>query len=166
MKKTLLSALLGLAIVISCEKKQETTENQDHTNHTENVAAETEAEAPAEATHDDHADASANLELNNGKKWKTNTEMLPYIQKQEQLIDAYDDETGDYKKLAADLSAANDQLIKSCTMTGKSHDVLHVWLTDHMKKINLLAKAATQKEAEKIAEALEHSMESYHQYFE
>jgi murein endopeptidase len=30
MKKTLLSALLGLAIVISCEKKQETTENQDH----------------------------------------------------------------------------------------------------------------------------------------
>ena len=162
MKKTLLSALLGLAIVISCEKKQETTENQDHPNHTENVVAETEAES----THDDHADASANLELNNGKKWKTNTEMLPYIQKQEQLIDAYDDETGDYKKLAADLSTANDQLIKSCTMTGKSHDVLHVWLTDHMKKINLLAKAATQKEAEKIAEALEHSMESYHQYFE
>lgn len=162
MKKTLLSALLGLAIVISCEKKQETTENQDHTNHTENVAGETEAEA----THDDHADASANLELNNGKKWKTNTEMLPYIQKQEQLIDAYDDETGDYKKLAADLSTANDQLIKSCTMTGKSHDVLHVWLTDHMKKIDLLAKAATQKEAEKIAESLEHSMESYHQYFE
>lgn len=162
MKKTLLSALLVLAIVISCEKKQETTENQDHTNHTENVAAETEAES----THDDHADASANLELNNGKKWKTNTEMLPYIQKQEQLIDAYDDETGDYKKLAADLSAANDQLIKSCTMTGKSHDVLHVWLTNHMKKIDLLAKAATQKEAEKIAESLEHSMESYHQYFE
>lgn len=162
MKKTLLSALLVLVIVISCEKKQETTENQDHTNHTENVATETEAEA----THDDHADASANLELNNGKKWKTNTEMLPYIQKQEQLIDAYDDETGDYKKLAADLSTANDQLIKSCTMTGKSHDVLHVWLTDHMKKINLLAKAATQKEAEKIAESLEHSMESYHQYFE
>ena len=162
MKKTLLSALLGLAIVISCEKKQETTENQDHTNHIENIAAETEAES----THKDHADASANLELNNGKKWKTNTEMLPYIQKQEQLIDAYDDETGDYKKLAADLSTANDQLIKSCTMTGKSHDVLHVWLTDHMKKIDLLTKAATQKEAEKIAESLEHSMESYHQYFE
>ena len=166
MKKTLLSALLGLAIVISCEKKQETTESQDHTNHTENVAAETAADVPAKATHDDHADASANLELDNGKKWKTNTEMLPYIQKQEQLIDAYDDETGDYKKLAADLSTANDQLIKSCTMTGKSHDVLHVWLTDHMKNIDLLAKAATPQEAEKIAESLEHSMESYHRYFE
>lgn len=166
MKKTLLSALLGLAFLISCEKKQETTETQDHTNHTENVAAQTATDVPAEVSHAEHAAAGANLELDNGKKWKTNAEMLPYIQKQEQLIDAYDDETGDYKKLAADLSAANDQLIKSCTMKGKSHEVLHVWLTDHLKNIDLLAKATSPQDAEKIAESLEQSMKTYHQYFD
>ena len=158
MKKVILSALLGLAIVVSCEKKQE-----NHAEHmtTEQTAADDHAEHAQEATADDHADASANLELDNGKKWKTNTEMLPFIQEQEKLIDAYDSDTGDYKKLAADLNSANEKLIKSCTMTGKSHDVLHVWLTNHMNTIQQLAKTENKEEAkqlseEKMLEAMSH----------
>jgi len=91
--------------------------------------------------------------------------MLPFIQEQERLIKAYDSDKGDYKKLATDLNSANEKLIKSCTMTGKSHDVLHVWLTDHMKNIGLLGKAANKAEADQITDALEDSMETYHQYF-
>jgi len=163
MKKAILSALLGLAVVVSCEKKQE-----NHTEHitTEQTAADHHSEHADEAKSEEHTDVSANLELDNGKKWKTNTEMLPFIQEQERLIKGYDSDKGDYKKLAADLTSANEKLIKSCTMTGKSHEVLHAWLTNHMNTIQQLAKTNNKAEAEKLTEALEHSMESYHHYFE
>lgn len=162
MKKAILSAFLSLAVVVSCEKKQE-----EHAEHmtTEQTTVDDHSEHADEAKADDHADANANLELDNGKKWKTNPEMLPFIQEQEKLIKAYDSDTGDYKKLAADLNSANEKLIKSCTMTGKPHDVLHVWLTDHMKNIDLLGKAVNKEEADHISDALEDSMETYHQYF-
>lgn len=164
MKRLLFSAIVGMAVLTACEKKQqgtsetiETTAQKDHGDH---------ADAPETTVADEHADATAGLELDNGKKWKTNTEMLPFILEQEKLIKAYDDDKDDYKILAAGLSAANDRLIKSCTMTGKSHDVLHVWLTNHMDKIQQLAKTENKQDAERLSEDLEHSMETYHQYFE
>ena len=92
--------------------------------------------------------------------------MLPFINEQEKLLDNFDDDKDDYKILAANLNSANQKLIKSCTMTGKSHEILHVWLTDHMKNIDLLANAKDKIEAEKIIDELEKSMENYHQFFE
>lgn len=160
MKRFLLSSLFGLAILTACEKTQK--ETVDHAS-----PMQTEQPSPEMApTPDEHMEGMANMELDNGKKWKTNAEMLPFINEQEKLLKAFDDEKDDYKVLAAKMNAANEKLIKSCTMKGKSHDVLHLWLTDHMKNIDLLSKATTQQEAEKIAESLEHSMETYHQYFE
>ena len=50
-------------------------------------------------------------------------------------------------------------------MTGKSHDMLHVWLNEHMSKITSLSKAGSKAEADKILDELEHSMETYRQYF-
>src|SRR5690606_12989550 len=78
MKKSILATLLGLAVVISCEQKHSTTETEDHADHTGHVVADTETQA----SDDDHADPSAALELDNGKKWTTNPEMLPYINEQ------------------------------------------------------------------------------------
>ncbi|MBU4538632.1 MAG: hypothetical protein L6264_08340 [Weeksellaceae bacterium] len=163
MKKAILSALLGLAFVVSCEKKEE---NHAEQMTTEQTAADNHSEHADKAKSEEHSDVNVNLELDNGKKWKTNNEMLPFIQEQERLIKAYDSDKGDYKKLAADLNSANEKLIKSCTMTGKSHEVLHVWLTNHMNTIQQLSKSSNKEEAEKLTEALEHSMESYHHYFD
>lgn len=167
MKRFFIPAIIGIAMLTSCEKKN--TETVDHSQHgaqTEQVAAPETAEADEHTNHDENADATVKLELDNGKKWKTNAEMLPFINEQEKLLDAYDDDKHDYKVLATNLNAANEKLIKSCTMTGKSHDVLHVWLTDHMKNINLLSKATTKDEADQLTDALDHSMETYHQYFD
>ena len=161
MKKLIVCACLSVALIVSCDKKQD--EHAEHTATEQNVS--NNHEHAEEAQSDGHANTVAGLELNNGKKWKTNTEMLPFIQEQEKLINAFDSDTGDYKKLAEDLSYANDRLIKSCTMTGKSHDVLHVWLSSHMKNIDLLGKAANREEADQITDALEESMETYHHYF-
>lgn len=161
MKKFMIPAIIGIAMLTSCDKKQtDAVDHSEHTAQTENAATENHDD------HADHADTNVGLVLDNGNKWKTNTEMLPFIQEQERLLDAYDDNKDDYKVLAANLNSANEKLIKSCTMTGKSHDVLHVWLTDHMRNIDLLAKATTKEEADKVTDALEHSMETYHQYFD
>lgn len=158
MKKLLIPAIVSIAMLTSCEKK----EAVNHSDHTQ-----TEQTATAEAdNHAEHNDATATLELDNGSKWKTNAEMLPFINEQEKLLTAYDAATGDFNKLGTDLMAANQGLVESCTMTGKSHDVLHVWLSEHMKKADLLAKSTDKTAADQLVNELKHSMETYHQYFE
>lgn len=161
MKRPIFAILFVLAFVISCDQTQTTTATEDHSAH----AGHSEANHDAVVSEEDHSDSTAQLELDNGKKWTTNPEMLPYITEQKQLIDGYNSDNGDYKKLASDLNSANEKLIKSCKMKGQPHDVLHVWLTDHMKNIDLLGKATDQKDAENIVNRLEDSMETYNKYF-
>ena len=162
MKKILLSALLGLAVVISCEKKQEEKVEQATT---EQSATDEHANHEAEEKSDDHAEG-VKLELNNGAKWPVNNEMKPFITETESQLNAYKPETGDYKMLATNLSTSNDNLLKSCTMTGVPHDNLHAWLAPHMKEIEKLKNAEDREHANKIVGELKESMDEYHQYFD
>lgn len=159
MKKVILSALLGLAIVVSCEKKQE-----EHTEHVTTEQTDDHAEHSEVAKSDDH-DEDAKLELNNGAKWTMNAEMTPHLAEMESQLKAYKPATDDYKTLGENLSSANDQLIKSCTIKGKPHDVLHAWLSPHMKKIDQLKKAKSRDEANDLVADLRESMEDYREYF-
>ena len=162
MKKILLSALLGLAVVISCEKKQEEKVEQATT---EQSATDEHANHEAEEKSDDHAEG-VKLELNNGAKWPVNNEMKPFITETESQLNAYKPETGDYKMLATNLSTSNDNLVKSCTMTGVPHDNLHAWLAPHMKEIEKLKNAEDREHANKIVGELKESMDEYHLYFD
>lgn len=161
MKKILLSAILGLAIVMSCEKKQEEKVEQATT---EQSATDEHANHEAEEKSDDHAEG-VKLELNNGAKWKMNAEMKPFINEMESQVNAYKPESDDYKLLARNLGETNDNLIKSCTIKGTPHDVLHAWLMPHMELIDDLKKADNKEEGNKIAGELKESMVKYHQFF-
>ncbi|ROI09916.1 hypothetical protein EGI11_03940 [Chryseobacterium sp. H3056] len=163
MKNVILSALLGLAVIVSCEKKNETATTENSEMHAEHAESEKNAAEAAEKS-DDH-DESAELTLDNGKKWVVNEEMKPYVAEMEDQLEQYKPESGDYKLLAANLIASNDNLVKSCTMTGKSHDVLHVWLTDHIKELKKLQKAPNREEANDTVKELKESMAEYHEYF-
>ncbi len=163
MKKIILSALLGLAIVVSCEKKQD--------EKVENNVTTTEQKVSDEDATDDHAksdehEEGVKLELNNGAKWTMNAEMKPFINEMETQINAYQPENGDYKMLATNLSATNDNLLKSCTIKGTPHDVLHAWLMPHMEEIDKLKKAENREDANHIVGELKESMEKYHKYFD
>lgn len=159
---------MAIAILASCEKKKENAENAKNTTATEQVAENHDHHATSDehATADEHSTEGVALELDNGKKWKTNAEMLPFINEQEKLLKNYDHAKGDYHALAANLASANDNLVKSCTMTGKSHDVLHVWLNDHLQYIKQLKKSTTKEEAEQTIAVLDNSMAKFHTYFE
>lgn len=163
MKKMILTAILGFAIVISCEKKQE--ENvKNETAKTEQIASEEDANHDEHEKSDDHQEG-VKLELNNGAKWIVNNEMKPFVTETETQLNAYNSETGDYKMLATNLNSTNEKLVKSCTMTGTPHDNLHVWLAPHMKEIEKLQKAENREDANKIVAELKESMEKYHQFF-
>ena len=161
MKKIILSALLGLAIIVSCDKKQE---SQTELSTTEQTAVEDNANHDDEAKSDEH-DESVKLELNNGEKWAMNAEMKPYINEMESQVKAYDPVNGDFKMLGKNLSDTNDNLIKSCTTKGTPHDVLHAWLMPHMQEIDQLKKAENRDDANHIVGELKESMEKYHEYF-
>lgn len=157
MKKIILTSLLGLAIVVSCEKKHEDHSDHEHT--------KTEEHSTSEKHSEEHSE-DVKLELNNGAKWTMNAEMKPFINEMESQINAYKPESDDYKTLGNQLNSTNENLLKSCTIKGTPHNILHAWLMPHMEKIEHLNKAENKEEANKIVGDLKHSIEQYHQYFD
>lgn len=132
-------------------------------NVTEKSAAHQETENHAEHQDDE---SSNSIELNNGEKWLVNEEMKPFVVKGEELVNTYIQEgKTDYKALAQQLKEQNDQLVKSCTMGGKSHDELHKWLHPHLEIIKVLQNETDATKASEIVLRLQHSYQQYHQYF-
>ncbi len=114
-----------------------------------------------------HGDESEAIELDNGKKWKVNDNMLPFILNAEKIFYTYlGNNRNDYKELASQLESKNDSLTSNCTMDGKAHDELHKWLLPHLELTEELSEAKDENEAiEKIKE-LKLSFEEFHKYFE
>ena len=93
-----------------------------------------------------------------------NDEMKPFIQKGAELVDAFiADGQSDYKRLAEQVKDQNTQLIKSCTMDGKSHDELHKWLHPHLDLVKRLETDSSS--APQIVKQLQDSYRTYHRYF-
>ena len=114
-----------------------------------------------------HDETSEAIELNSGKKWIVNDEMKPFVAKGEGLVTTYlQSSHTNYNELAQQLKEQNNQLIKSCTMKGKSHDELHKWLHPHLELVEALGKSTNENEAKGIVLKLQKSNEAYHQYFE
>ena len=95
-----------------------------------------------------------------------NEEMKPFVMKGEELVNSFiQNNHTDYKALAQQLKEQNDQLIKSCTMDGKSHDELHKWLHPHLEIVKALEEEKDATKASGIVSQLQKSYRSYHQYF-
>lgn len=150
MKKVIVLGISGL-LLWSCNNSTEKT----------NVVEEVETHA---AHH--HNEGFESIELNNGERWMVNEEMKPYVFKGSSLVDEYIKEgKTDYKTLAQQLKDQNNQLIKSCTMDGKSHDELHKWLHPHLELVSELENEENTARANEIISEIQHSYQEYHQYF-
>jgi len=133
-----------------------------------NNSSEKSATDQQEEIHVTHQqdDSSEAIELDNGEKWLVNEEMKPFVQKGAELVNAYIEEnkTG-FKELAGQLQEENNQLIKSCTMDGKSHDELHKWLHPHLELVKELENESDAVKAKEIVKQLQHSYQEYGDYF-
>ena len=150
MKKTI---VLGMSILLflSCNNSEKTTSSEEVEIHTE-------------AHNKESAEA---IELNNGERWVVNEEMKPYVLNGSELTNTYIQEgQKDYKVLAEQLKGQNDQLIRSCTMTGKSHDELHKWLHPHLELVKELENGTDGAQVNKIVSQLQLSYQKYHEYFQ
>ena len=149
MKKLFSFAFCALLFLSNCAKNTEKSETSEK--------AETAVQRD---------DATEALTLDNGQKWKINKEMQPFILKGSDLVNQYLKENKtDYKALAAELSTQNSQLVKSCTMKGKSHDELHKWLHPHLELVEQLGNESNAENAQKTVLKLQESYQTYQQYF-
>ena len=107
------------------------------------------------------------LELNRGQKWQINPEMAPFIQAQEISLNSYlDMKDSNFIALAKSLHDSNQKLIKSCTMSGESHNQLHHWLHPHIQLIEALKNAETKEVSDTIIKQIQLSFKTYNQYFQ
>lgn len=149
--------VLGMSVLLflSCNNSGKTTSSEE---------AEIHTGAHEEPHYNESSDA---VELNNGERWVVNEEMKPFVLKRSELANTYIQEgQKDYKTLAEQLKDQNNQLIQSCTMTGKSHDELHKWLHPHLELVKELENETDGAQVNEIVSQLQHSYQQYHEYFQ
>lgn len=157
--KTSITYLLALSLIlVSCKQtvKEDPKATDSHSVHQEMAS-------------DSHLDNDwvNEMALDNGSKWEANVETTMGVAAMTKLIaETKTSSKEDYNQLGNGLNDLKNVIVKECTMTGASHDNLHVFLHPLIEKIELLQKAATADEGAKIkANVIEH-LQGYYSYFD
>jgi uncharacterized protein YxeA len=110
-----------------------------------------------------HSGDAANLQLDNGTKWKANSETTQGINSMITMIDRFNEsgDNGEYSNLKADLESEYKLIFKNCTMTGAAHDQLHSYLMPLKDIIDQLE----EPQPETIL-LLDDHLQMYFEYFE
>ena len=114
-------------------------------------------------------DASASLpglSLNSGNKWEMDQHTRVMSQKMKQtFLDADHSTQEGLNAVSVKLKVQVEELIVGCTMKGKSHDQLHVFLNGHIPTISALNKAGDYSSARASAIKLKGQFEEYNKFF-
>jgi hypothetical protein len=111
-------------------------------------------------------EGSLSLVLNQGEKWKVNTEMLPHILRMEDRLQAFEQsKEKDFKDFGEKSQQDLDLLIASCTMKGESHEQLHKWLIPHIQLVKNMAVVENSMDGSELCKEMEHSFNTFNQYF-
>lgn len=131
-----------------------------------NGKSKTQTEA---ATHQENHrhQPTETINLNKGKKWKVDENMMVHIRNMEKDVAGFKkSELSDYTSLAEKLKQNIGLLTSNCTMKGKAHDELHKWLLPYIDLVNKLSKSKNETEAEALFQTLQHSFKTFNQYFQ
>lgn len=130
----------------------------------ENEQEQTVAASPEEHHHEDESEA---IHLDNGVKWKVDTNMIVYIRKMEKdILEFSETENKNYQKLAGELQKNISLLTANCTMEGEAHDELHKWLLPYIDLVNELSAIKDDSTASKQFENIQTSFQTFNQYFQ
>jgi hypothetical protein len=136
---------------MSCNQHRADNKSHQHETGTSNAIKET---------------GTTTLTLNAGKKWKLDNptrENMKLIRLD--FEKAAKQSKPDYPTLVADLQTRSNKLVSECKMSGKDHDMLHLWLTDYLsslKEMNSNDLVAQEAGFHKI----ESQLKIFDQYFE
>ena len=120
-----------------------------------------------------HTPKEAQIQLNNGKKWKIPKNMIQHIRDMEKEVLDFESRTksyetinlAEYQVLGNILNTKIQLLTASCTMSGQAHDELHKWLVPYIQLAESLLETKNTEEAKKIYPKIKHAFEVFHQYF-
>lgn len=160
MKNLIPTLILILVLATSCNNTKNTKEVRDDVMKTNK--GKTDTNTPTNLTFDWQED----MALDNGKKWQANPETTEGIQAMLELVNNHDMSTvKSFKQLGDDLNIIKNYTIKSCTMKGKSHDNLHVFLLPLMEKISELSNVSSTPEGHDLQGYIQEHLELYTTYF-
>ncbi|MCM4172665.1 hypothetical protein DHD32_14330 [Arenibacter sp. TNZ] len=109
----------------------------------------------------------AEMALNNGIKWEANLETTSGIAAMSKMIaETKTLSLEDYRNLGNTFNEVKNTIVKECTMTGASHDNLHVFLHPLIQKIEILQNTTSTDEGAKIKESIKGQLKSYYTYFD
>lgn len=106
------------------------------------------------------------LTLNEGKKWKIDEPTRININEINQTFTEFaDKKRTDYLNLATELQKESDKLVSECKMTGKDHEMLHVWLEKFLSALKEL-KASDKATQETGFHKIDELLKGFDGYFE
>jgi len=134
------------------------------------TSCETEVKEDQSSTdpiHEEHDHANEAIELDNGKKWVVVDEIMGYIKKMEDAVDAVESQDSiDYDVLTSELESNVELLTSNCTMTGKAHDELHKWLLPYLDLVDELSNSKNDQEANAVLREIQTSFVTFNTYFQ
>lgn len=132
----------------------------------ENLAKETTKQNTPQNQQLEQHKHSTEIELDNGKKWKVDDEMMIHLRNMEKDLKEFNPlPEKNYTKLSIKLSNNLELLTSNCTMTGKAHDELHKWLVPFIDLVNELDELKSIDESNKVITQLQQSFTVFNRYF-
>ena len=113
-----------------------------------------------------HSEKESQLVLNNGNKWKLDEATrsnMDSIRKAVQTVGKSTEKN--YVKAASDLENDANRLVSQCRMSGKDHDMLHLWLENFLSDLKQL-KASSKEDQPMAFERIETLVKEFGDYFE
>ena len=163
MKKSLV--IFSLLAMFSCKNEHKEHKKESKQSVEQNLES-------AHEHHEDHLDTAyqndwvANMQLDNDNKWQANNETNEGVLKMQNILKSYETNSlEEYHSLATELNEVKNYVVKECTMTGPSHDNLHVWLHPLIEKIEKLLNAESLDDAAKLKLSIQENIAAYYTYF-
>lgn len=111
------------------------------------------------------SEKESQLVLDDGKKWKLDEATRNNIDSIKKTVHSASSQQKDYAKVATDLESDVNRLVSQCRMSGRDHDMLHLWLENFLTDLKELKTAS--KEEQPIAFAkIETLLKEFGDYFE
>jgi hypothetical protein len=145
--------LFGLVIFLTTGCNQQSGDNKSHEHETGTPNAIKET-------------GTTTLTLNAGRKWKLDSptrENMKVIRLS--FEQAAKQARPDYTALVADLQAKSNKLVSECRMSGKDHDMLHLWLADYLSSLKEMNSEDVEAQ-EAGFHKVEKQLGIFNQYFE
>lgn len=133
----------------------------------ENKEASLQPEQATESHSNNNHESSAELSLNNGSKWKTDSVTNKNVMDLYNIIaDANPVVLEDYQKTGKVLQTEINKIVSECRMQGADHEALHHWLEPFMEINKKLLVVSSAEEGKELFGIVKKHLEKYAEYFE